>query len=104
MKPFLANEPSRCAPQRADHALDLGQVRRARRRRGRRRGCGMADVDVGHQLGDRRADRGPVRRVVVAGPGQRLAQRAAAARSSRNSGSPVRRSSGRSAGLPSAVW
>ena len=74
MKPFLENERSRCAPQVADHALDLGRDRAPAPALGRRRRLGWRTSIVVHQLGDGRADRGPVRRVVVAGARQRLAQ------------------------------
>ena len=57
----------------ADHALDLGQLRGAAVGRCRRR-LRVADADRRHQFGHRLADRGPVRLVVVAGAGQRLAQ------------------------------
>ncbi len=56
----------------ADHAFDLGCAGRAPR--GRNRRLGVAHADIGHQLGDRRADRGPVRLGHVAGMGQRRAQ------------------------------
>ena len=73
MKPFLANERSRCAPQLADDPLDLGAFRRARR--GRRRGrLGVVDLDIRHQFGDGRADRRPVRLGIVAGVGQGFAK------------------------------
>ena len=62
----------------ADHLLDRGQIGRLGRRRGRR-GLRVAHIDIGHQLGDRGADRGPVRLGIVARPGQRLAQRLQAA-------------------------
>ncbi len=67
-------------------------------------GAGWLHRDVVHQLGDRGADRGPVRRLgVVARLAQRRAAGAASRVASRSAGSPVRRSRQRSAGLPSAV-
>ena len=65
-------------PAGPDHALDLGEVGRFCRRHRRRR-LGMTDLDALHQFGDGLTDRFPVRRVVVAGAGQRLAQRLQAA-------------------------
>ena len=73
MKPCLANERSRCAPQVRIAGLDLGHPGRPRRCHGSRRSR-VADFDVGHQRGHGRTDRGPVRRFVVAGPRQRLAE------------------------------
>ncbi len=58
----------------ADHGFDLGYGRRARRRRHRAR-RGMAEIDGVEQRRDRPADRGPVRRGVVARADQRRAQR-----------------------------
>ena len=78
MKPFLSNDRNRCAPQRRitfSIAAGSGALAGAAGRRGLR----VAHVDVGHQLGDRGADRGPVRLGIVARPGQRLAQRLEAA-------------------------
>ena len=57
----------------ADHRFDLGQACRALRRR-RRLGVGMAEIDGVEQRRDRLADRGPVRRLLVARGDQRLAQ------------------------------
>ena len=57
----------------ADHPVDLASVRRPARRRRRLRG-GVVHPDIGHQLGDRGADRGPVRLGLVARPPQRLLQ------------------------------
>ncbi len=57
----------------ADHAVDLGGPGRARRCGRGRRGR-VAHADAVHQLGDRGADRGPVRRLGVACLGQRRAQ------------------------------
>ena len=57
----------------ADHPVDLASVRRAAICRHRLRG-GVVHPDIGHQLGDRGADRGPVRLGLVARPPQRLLQ------------------------------
>ena len=73
MKPFLENEPRRCAPQRRITRSISAAAGRAARSRDLRR-LRVAHADIGHQFGDRRTDRGPVRRVGVAGMGQRLAQ------------------------------
>ena len=88
----------------ADHAVDLGEA--AARCAGAGAALRLRDADSSmrvEQFGDRRADRGPVRLGVVARPAQRVAQARRSRLASRSSGSPVRRSSGRSAGLPSAV-
>ena len=57
----------------ADHGFDLGQIGRAPGR-GRGLGLGMPQLDRIQQLRHRLADRGPVRRRVVARPDQRFAQ------------------------------
>ena len=72
MKPFLANERSRCAPQFADDPLDLGAFGRARR--GRRGRLGVVDLDIRHQFGDGRPDCRPVRLGIVAGVGEGFAK------------------------------
>ncbi len=57
----------------ADHAFDLGETGRALGHRRRLR-AGMADIDGVQQRRHRLADRGPVRRFVVARGEERLAQ------------------------------
>ena len=67
--------PQQMPGRDADRVFDLGHAGRARRR-GQRRRLRMPHADAVHQFRDRLADRRPVRLGVVAGPCQRLAQRA----------------------------
>ncbi len=57
----------------ADHPVDLASIGRPAGGRHLLRGRVM-HADIGHQLGDRGADRGPVRLVIVARPYQGLLQ------------------------------
>ena len=67
MKPFLANEPQQMRAAAADHPLDLGADRARAAVAAAGCGLGWLHLDIGHQLGDRGADRGPVRLGLVAG-------------------------------------
>ena len=96
MKPFFLNEPKRCAPQVADHPLDLAHFRRRRRRRGGAR-PGMPQPDGIQQLRHRLADRRPVRGFVVPGPGQRFPQ---ARQPGRRPAAPSARSGAATAAAP----
>jgi hypothetical protein len=57
----------------ADHQLDLGNACRALGQ-AYRLACGTPQIERIEQRRYRRADRGPVRRLLVARPKQRLAQ------------------------------
>ena len=73
MKPLRRNERSKCAPQvRMAASISASE---ARVTVGRRRLSGGWQRDAVEQRRDRPAGRLPVRRVVVAGPDQALAQR-----------------------------
>ncbi len=73
MKPFWPNERKRCAPQLRITA-SISARSGARRWRQRGPGLGMLQLDGIEQVRHRLADRGPVRRGIVAGLDQRGAQ------------------------------
>ncbi len=72
-EPVLAEGFQQMRGAAADHAFDLRQLRRARRRR-LSRGPGVRQLDGIQQVRHRRADRGPVRLGMVARLAQRVAQ------------------------------
>ena len=80
MKPFLRKRAQQMRAAGADHAL-RSRRGRARAPARRRLGAGMAQLDRVQQRRHRRADRGPVRLLLVARAGERLrAKRRAAPR------------------------